>query len=294
MSKILVPVDFSENSLIAYDEAIEIAKHLNCDLVLVYVYETNVISFIEESFFSKTENKEVVESALKLKLQLMAKKAQDQKVKIDIKVLRGKPHKEIVEYAEKIKAKFIVMGAHGETGVQVNLMGSNTIKVVGHSSIPVFTFKVKKEHQGFDEIILPLDLSKETKQKVKYAIEIAKAFKSSVTVCSVLYHDKSDVKDRLEAQLNEVKERIKARGINCESKLLLAEYLPKGIIDFAESGGANGIKGDLILIMTQQEKSIGEYFIGSFARKVLSSSLTPVLSISPKRGHVVYEVSGGF
>ena len=182
------------------------------------------------------------------------------------------------------------MGGHGETGFQEKLMGSTTTKIVGQANCPVFTFKMKRKHTGFDEIILPLDLSKETKQKVKYAMEIAKAFNSTITVCSVLYNARLDAKIKLESQLEEVEEKIKSKNISCRSKLLIADYLPKAIIDFAESGGINAVQGDLILLMTQQEKSIGEYLIGSFASKILNSSKTPILSICPTQSNFIYSI----
>ena len=49
------------------------------------------------------------------------------------------------------------------------------------------------------------------------------------------------------------------------------------LLDFAYS-----VKGDLIAIMTQQEKDFTEYFVGTVAKRIIHSSDIPVLSIVPK------------
>lgn len=57
---------------------------------------------------------------------------------------RGKPHRVINKYAEENDIDLIAMGTHGRSGVQRQIIGSVTEKVVRTSNTPVLTVRVNK------------------------------------------------------------------------------------------------------------------------------------------------------
>jgi nucleotide-binding universal stress UspA family protein len=56
--------------------------------------------------------------------------------------LEGTPHEEIIGYAEENGADLIAMGTHGRSGVERQLVGSVTEKVVRNSETPVLTVHI--------------------------------------------------------------------------------------------------------------------------------------------------------
>jgi nucleotide-binding universal stress UspA family protein len=140
--------------------------------------------------------------------------------------------------------------------------------------------KGKHHRKGCQNIILPLDLTKETKEKVAKAIEFAKTFGSVIRVVSVLMTTDEFIVNRLTRQLDQAKKSIEASGVNCTAEIVRdpkgSQTLVESIIDYA-----NKSKGDLIMIMTQQELDFTDYFIGSAAQGVINRSDIPVLSIIP-------------
>ena len=129
---------------------------------------------------------------------------------------------------------------------------------------------------------MPLDLTVETKQKVTNAIDLALKFKASINVVSVLWSTKfEDIKADLKQQLDQVKSFIEEDGIEVTAELIESEdntkALANSVLKYADS-----VDADLIMIMTQQETKLVEYFIGSSAQTIIRMSNVPVMSIIPK------------
>ncbi len=173
------------------------------------------------------------------------------------------------------------MGTNGATGFKSQFIGSNTMRVIKQSPCAVLTIRGKEHRPGCDKIILPLDLTKETTQKVEMAIDFAKMFNSTIYAVSILNTIDQAVIDPLSKQMEEVAGEIQQSGVTCEAAIVKTvkgeDSLPKAIIGYAEK-----MEADLIMIMTQQETDPTEYFIGSRAQTIINKSLVPVLSLLPK------------
>ena len=172
------------------------------------------------------------------------------------------------------------MGTSGSESGMKRFIGSNALRVVRSSKIPVISIKGQHHRKGCQNIILPLDLTKETKEKVNKAIEFAKRFGSTIRVVSVLFTSDEFIVNRLTRQLDQVKKFIEKSAVECSAEIIKStkgsESLAEVIIDYA-----NKAKGDLVIIMTQQETDYTEYFIGSSAQEIINHSDIPVLSIIP-------------
>jgi nucleotide-binding universal stress UspA family protein len=275
-NKILVPVDYSPQSLIALEQAANLAKVFNAEITILKVAETGGVA----GFFSSKHMDEFT-TALEVQLKdFVAEQVKKLGVAMNAILRRGKVYDEIVETAEEIKATFIVMGTSGSESGMKRFIGSNALRVVRSSKIPVITIKGQHHRKGCQNIILPLDLTKETKEKVGKAIEFAKRFGSTVRVVSVLFTSDEFIVNRLTRQLDQVKKFIEKSAVECSAEIIKStkgsESLAEVIIDYA-----NKAKGDLVIIMTQQENDYTEYFIGSSAQEIINHSDIPVLSIIP-------------
>jgi nucleotide-binding universal stress UspA family protein len=135
-------------------------------------------------------------------------------------------------------------------------------------------------NQGCERIVLPLDLTKETRDKVDQAIMFAKLFKAEIYIISILLTGKEDVVNKLKDQLVIVRQHIERENVQCTAEIIKIlkseESLSNAVIKYAEK-----INADLIMIMTQQENEIKQLFIGSKAKEIIKNSEIPVLSIKP-------------
>ncbi|HRH38801.1 MAG TPA: universal stress protein, partial [Flavobacteriales bacterium] len=80
----------------------------------------------------------------------------------------------------EIGADLIVMGTHGMRGMQF-ITGSRALRVITSSSVPFIVVQERSiKEGGYDSIVVPLDLHKETRQKLTLVADMAKSFNSKV------------------------------------------------------------------------------------------------------------------
>ena len=275
-SKILVPIGFSDQSMIALEQAFNLAKIKKSELVLLSVIEEqNVI----ESLFLNDKTHELQQKVNEKLKEVGESYSEKYGVHVETMVAKGRVYEKIIDVAEMVNANLIVMGTNGTPkGVMKKVIGSNAERVVRLAHCPVITIKGKDHKEGCENIILPLDLEKQTKEKVTTAIEYARYWKSTIRIVSVLLRDKQENKERLLKNLNQVEKFISDAGLDCTSELVESvkdRGLAKAILEYEKK-----YESDLILIMTRQEDVFSNK-LGTSARKIIYNSEIPVMSIKP-------------
>jgi nucleotide-binding universal stress UspA family protein len=143
LHKILVPIDFSEHSKRALDEALDLAKSFGAELHLLHCYETFPIGAAVAPYdyvVPESVARAVREGAQAL-LSEWSRKAAGAEVKIHEHVTAGPPTVGIVELAKALGADLIVMGTRGRTGLKHVLLGSVAERTIRIAPCPVLTVK---------------------------------------------------------------------------------------------------------------------------------------------------------
>ena len=276
-NKILVPIGFSEQSILALGQAFNLAKIKNSDVVLLSVVKEQ--SMMQSLFVDDLTDQ--LKLKVKQKLNELAKQYGDKfGVSVDTMVSKGKIYEQINEVAELISADLIVMGTNGSQGNKSKLIGSNAEKVVRLSKCPVITIKGKDNRIGCENIILPLDLERQTKEKVTYALEYARYWNATIRVVSVVLRDNQEVREKLKKNINQVHDFIVKAGVKCSSELIEGgKKITLGNFVFQYE---KKFDADLIMIMTKQEELSLSNNISDTARYIINNSEIPVMSIRPK------------
>lgn len=286
-NNILVPLGFSEQSKIALKQAENFAKIIGAEITLLSVVEES--GMFRRLFGDDEEKLYEIKKDIQVKLDELAKESQDRTgIIVNAIVSRGKVYDKIVETAEMMNASYIIMGTEGEPrDFSRKLMGSNAYRVVTTAKTPVITIKGKKHRSHCNNIILPLDMEKETKEKVSYAIDLAKKWGATVKVVSVTVGRDEEVKAQMLMNLNQVEEILTSNGVKCKTETIRGhkrETLAEAVMNYAEKED-----GDLIMIMTQQELDFTTNFLGSSAQAIIYKSEIPVMCIRPSsRGEFSY------
>ena len=269
---ILVPVDFSEQSLIALGQSYNLARLTMADLTLLNVIEDT----FHLPFFSKKDQKGIEKKVQKELDKLASETTKKAGVRVNTMISNGKVYEEIQKAAQKLKTSFIIMGTNGSIGLK-KFIGSNALRVIREAPCPVISIKGKKHRTGCKDIVLPLDLTKDTREKVNKSIEIARLFNSKIHLVTVLTSDDEFIVNKLRRQMTQVNDHIRDHDISSTMDFLHDDNLTSAIIEYSKK-----IKADLIMIMTQEENWTDLMFIGSAAQQIINSSDIPVLSIRPK------------
>ncbi len=274
---IIVPIDFSEQSTIALSQTYNLARMSSADITLLHVIDEDLFSSVLHLFSSKEDQEELLRLGIQVKLDKLASDAKlNSGLNFNTRIEKGKIYEVVVRVAEEMNASFIVMGTSGETTIKKKFIGSNAIRVISDAPCPVISIKGKKHRSGCNTILLPLDLSKETKEKVTQCIEIARFFNSTVKVMSVIDIEDEFLVNKLERQMDQVVEFISNHQINCSGEFFKHKDISEGVLAYAEQ-----INADLIIIMTQKELEWKEFFVGTESQQIINNCEIPVCSIRP-------------
>ena len=276
---ILVPIGFTDQSLVALQQAVIVAKRTNSELFLLSVVE--MPTALQKIFSDYEEKQKHFKEKLRENLIELSKNYCEGVSNVKCLVSSGKIYEEITDIAESLGASLIIMGTDGTPkDIKKKFIGSNANKVVRSAPCPVITIKGKSIKNTCDMIALPLDLNKETREKVTNAIQFARLFNSEVRAFSVSFSDDDDsVKNKLNSTLYQVRKFISSKGVKCSTDLLeisSSAIFSSSIVKYTED-----INADLIMIMTKGEENLDLNFLGSNARKLINKSDIPVMSIRP-------------
>lgn len=272
MNTIVVAVDFSESSMNAFRHALSIAQKCKADLDLVWVRK----SAEEKDKFdtggdpTKEVNTQFDELIAKYQPTLPGNK-------ITTKIRTGKVYKEITDEAKEIKAMLVVTGTHGASVFVEFWIGSNANRIVSLSPCPVITIRSGIDIQRpLERIVFPIDSTTETRQKAKFTGYLAKRFDAKIHILSLYTTKVKAVRRNVDSYSQQVAKYFEDEGVTCLITNTEADNIADTIINYGKSVDAN-----LIAIMTMQESTTANLWMGPFAQQTINRSPIPVLCIHP-------------
>jgi len=135
-TKILVPVDGSDNSYRALDAALFFSDKLGSKVAAVHVMEDIPVLHIQSEKLLR-ELLEDYKNREQLILTKSSEIARKKGLAIDTILLRGNPSSIILDFCEKEKYDVIVLGSRGLGKFKELILGSVSNKIVHHSRSPV-------------------------------------------------------------------------------------------------------------------------------------------------------------
>jgi nucleotide-binding universal stress UspA family protein len=272
-NKIVVAIDFMESSINAFQHALSIAQHCDSDIVLVWV---NKPASQKEKFEGKAAT-EKVEKAFE---ELVAKYQPDfTRGKITWKIREGKVYKEVTDEAKALKAMLVVTGTHGAAGFEEFWIGSNANKIVSASTCPVITIRGGINIQRpLTRIVLPLDSTSETRQKATFTGYLAKRHKAEIFILKLYTTKVKAVRNNVDMFATQVIRYFEDEKIPYHLDAAESDNISDTMIEYAKNIDAN-----LISIMTEQESSASNLWMGPYSHQTVNHSPIPVLSIHPKQ-----------
>lgn len=272
MQKIIVPIDFSKESYKGLKLAIIYANKFKADIQMVYVIRRSC-----GRFYVECEN--LCNSAIEEFEQIIKdyKPKLEHNIDLSYIIKHGKIHEEVARQAEAFDDSIIICSTNGESGFSEYLMGSNAYKIIQETKRPIITVTSDKYISDIKKIVLPLDISKETREKVPIVAEIAKIFDAEVHIVKVTSSTSEGIHNKLKIYASQVKKFLKEQGVKYESTLIIGDNITVSTVEYAET-----IDAELIAIMTEQTTALRNFLLGSYAHQMLNTSSIPVLSITPK------------
>lgn len=142
LNAILVPTDGSEYAHKAMIYALEFAKQFKSTVHVLMVADDRTLRLLEWEYVPVnllSDMESMIEKQTRESLEKFVQEFPNFSLKM--KVLKGDPVHEIVNYAKEQNIDMIIMGTHGRSGLNHMLVGSTTEKVMRHAPCPVLTVK---------------------------------------------------------------------------------------------------------------------------------------------------------
>lgn len=273
MKQILVAIDFSKTSLNALQFGILLANRSKANVQMVWVDNTTSEEVVYEDVTveDRTEKIEMLKDIQeKYKTALIGGK-------LDYKIRKGKVYIEVAHQAKHIDADIVISGTHGVSGFEEFWIGSNAYRIVTHAPCPVVTIRQGFEVKNLDRMVLPIDSTQETRQKIPVAAEIAKLFHSELHILSLYSTPLKSVQKRVDNYALQVQQYLEENGIKYVTAVRESDNITRSTLDYSEN-----IEASLIVIMTEQETTTANLFLGPYAQQMINHSTIPVLSIRSK------------
>jgi len=273
MQPIVVAVDFSNTSLHAVDYAICLANKMKSDIHLIWVDKISA----QESVYPDSSNESRNEAKKRFdELISQCKPKLGKGLSIDYKLKKGRIYREVDSLARITAADLIVTGAHGISGFEEFWIGSNAYKIVTFTSTPVVTVRHDFEIRDcIDRILVLMDGSNETIQKISYSVKLAKLFDAEINLLTTHNSHLKSIQRIADKYTQIAVEYLRKNEIRFVEDSLVSGDLTKAVLNYAVD-----VRADLITIMTEQETPVNIH-MGAQAQQIINQSPIPVLSITP-------------
>lgn len=284
VKRILIPTDFSETANLALEHAVHMAQLLDSEITLLHVVST--IAFrvnLPEVDMDESQNTRLSGAVGARLAQFADDIKQRAGIKVNTLITYGRIREEVVRIADEIDADMIILGTHGVTGLREFFMGSNAFRIVSEAGSPVLSVQQSATKIGFSDVIVPIDNSFHSREKLGMAVRVAHTYNSTLHVCGLRSHDHhdEDLNAKFRMKMKQVEDFLKEREVNYTITTLFCSNIAKATMDFGAEKNA-----DLIIIMNEQEINSTGFFMGPYAQQVVNHSTIPVLSLRPTSGHI--------
>jgi nucleotide-binding universal stress UspA family protein len=276
-SRILVPFDFSITSKRAIRHAALLAQMSKGELLLYYVKRQK--SFLNIGY--NTSELRAIAGERQNYRKLIEDTAHDIrtefKIPVNVSVGTGARISTISKTINKKRIGLIVMGTEGSESASSVFRGSNSHRVVSRSEIPVLTVRTDSKKIDYSNILLPVDLSEHTRQKVVVAIQVAKSFGGKIHLLGILNKSDKELAFKLDKILKQIGARLQSEDIEFTSETIETDIPVERTILAAKRK-----KADMIITMTDENAGSSILASKSFDATLIDESTVPVLSIPPE------------
>ena len=270
MKTIIVPLDFSDESLTGLKMSLMLAGKTGADIQMIHVIGKNLVNNPE---LIEKEN-QLAKSKLEDILQKYIKEG-NINCTLSYTIKEGQIFKEIADLADKYEEPLTVLSTHGASGFEELFIGGNAYKITSHSRNPVITVRRGKIPSNIDNIVLPLDITFQTREKVPYTVELAKTFGSKIHMVTLRLSNLKSIEKKLHQYTGQVASYLDSHKIPFTLEHLKGSNLTDLTLDYARS-----VDADLISIMTERERSTSDLLLGNSAHQMINKAFIPVL-LSP-------------
>jgi nucleotide-binding universal stress UspA family protein len=296
--RILCPIDFSDHSRRALDNAIAIARWYDARVTVLHVFSPAPVAAFGRGpvAFEPIVLTPIDREQLLADTQAFADREGAPGAAIDAVVREGTTAAEILDQASSMKADLMVIGTHGRSGFERLVLGSVAEKVLRNASCAVMTVPKRLPDAVpagpvlYKRILCPVDFSESSLRALQYAVSLAQEADGQVIVLHVVAHEfeltagmdydsgmtvKDFLAEREQALQRRLQDLVAGAPEFCRMEPLLKQGKPwREVLRVAAERDC-----DLIVMGVQGRGAADLLLFGSTTQHVVREASCPVLTL---------------
>ncbi len=274
MNSLLVAYDFSRNAEHAFKYALFFAENLQAEVHIAWIDNSltpeNLAGTIDEEL--RIEKKEQMEK------MVASYQSEFPEIPMKIHLGRGKVYQEISKLANRLQSQIVFAGTHGVSGYEQYWIGSNTYRITTSAPCPVVTLRGSFTiNNQLSDILLPLDSTLETKKKLPFAVDLAQKFNATIHLLKIYNSTLRIIRRRIDEYGEQAQSFLDDSQVKFKFATVEADNVAGAILNYADNNNV-----DLIVIMTEQESTTAQRFLGPYAQQLINRATIPVMSVRSK------------
>ena len=245
---IVVPLDFSENSLKALEFAMTIAAKRDARIILVHV--------VNLSYDFAAQSANALESLLKegeALLQTTIEKYRAPGVQVDYQILEGDPAINIARVAAEKEARMILIGTQGASGIAKKLIGSTTVNLIREARCPVLIVPAQAKIELIKKATLAMEFSDHEEAFIDWIVDMTRRWELGLEILHV--QSGADFKEQLAVLGLEGYLQKKYPGIMVRIHTFYASSASQGLELYMDE------HDNMILVMCHQHRNLWEQIL---------------------------------
>ncbi len=305
ITNILCPIDFSDVSQHALEQAVRLAGWFEARLTVLHVFNQvflPVPGLAMPSYGGGVGLSAEEQERLRTDVEHWVEQARTAGVATDAVIEPGAPIPHILATATRIRADLIVMGTHGTSGFEHMVLGSVTEKVLRKAGCPVLTVPPRAPTAAkalFKQVLCAVDFSDSSVAALGAALAVAQEADAQLSVLHVLDWPIQDVpspavtagEPAISAPVFDLEGY--RRMLEADAAQRLATLIPAAARDWCTPNtavvhgkphvevlkAAAAMPADLIVLGVRGRNAVDLMLFGSTANQVVRQAACPVLTV---------------
>lgn len=262
IKNILIPVDFTEVSANAINYVKQLARKVNCKVVLLHssklVLVTNEV--LDTIYTGLVDNTDLVNN----KMDALIQQLNDSGIATDKKVVTGLLADDIKEAVAEFNIDLIVTGTNGAQGADAFFFETTSVTIFKEVTCPVLIIPANSTFRLIRKMMYATDFLENDVEELKNVCEIAKVFDAEVMI-SHIYTDSDELnKKKIALDLLAVSISKSIEYKNISYKLLYNKNVHDGLEENIEKLYID------ILCMAKRERSFFQTLFSKSNTKVMA------------------------
>ncbi|MFS4415906.1 universal stress protein [Maribacter sp. 2307ULW6-5] len=280
--KILMPTDFSDNSLKAIEYALNLYEKVPCTFYLLHMYTVDPFSMQSSAYIIPERGQgthDVAKEKARAKFDGFLERVKAMSKNPDHVFKTKIVYKKLLEAVRDAVAKYdigmVVMGTKGKTGSETVIFGTNALMIMeGITECPVMAIPHTAEIKVPKEIVFPTDLLGPFKSReLRYLVRVAELHRANICI---LHIKKSDKYNQKQLEGRELLESILG-NVDHSFHELKGIKVQAGINAFIESRNS-----DMVAFINQKTHFFSNLFRKPLVQQLSYHSNVPVLVLKDR------------